>query len=392
VPERRSSASPVEGFVAPGYEPVRDAFSAIHPRSAPGGAFAAVADGRPVVDIWGGRADERGGRAWDEQTIVPIFSGTKGVVATALLVLVERGLLEPAAPVASVWPAFAARGKAAITIAEALAHLAGVPGIEAPISLEDARDPVAMAALVAAQRRLLPPGAVSYHAMTWGWIADALARRSDGRGAAALVADELAEPLGLQISIGLPPELEPRVAHVFTAGDFLPAARLGGSENPLLGLVYDNPPLLGTAGESVWNDPAMHRAEIPSGGGIAAPRSLARLYGCLAGGGEIDGVRVLEPATIQLGRSELARGPDALSGRPLAFGLGYELPAAATVMGPEADAFGHSGAGGSANGAWPRLATGFSYGVAEMRPESSDVRAATLLAALHASRTAELAA
>jgi CubicO group peptidase (beta-lactamase class C family) len=386
------SEAEAEGFVAPGYEPVREAFSALHPASAPGGAFAAVADGRPVVDVWGGQADERTGRPWDEQTIVPVFSGTKGVVATALLRLVERGALDPAAPVARVWPAFAAGGKEEITIAEALAHLAGVPAVEARVSFEEARDPVAMAARVAAQRRLLPPGAISYHAMTWGWIADALARASDGRGVAALVADELADPLDLDVWIGLPAVLEPRVARVFTAAGFVPAARLGGSEHPLLGLVYDNPPFLPAAGGDVWNDPAMHRSDIPSGGGIAAPRSLARLYGCLARGGEIDGVRVLEPATIEAGRGELSRGPDALSGRPLAFGLGYELPAAATVMGPETSAFGHSGAGGSANGAWPRLATGFSYGVSEMRPESTDVRAATLLAALHAARTAELAA
>jgi hypothetical protein len=116
------------------------------------------------------------------------------------------------------------------------------------------------------------------------------------------------------------------------------------------------------------------------------------MYGCLARGGEIDGIRLLEPATIEAARVEVSRGPDALSGRALAFGLGYELTAASTVMGPERDAFGHSGAGGSANGAWPRIATGFSYGVAELQPESTDLRATTLLAALHAARTAELAA
>jgi CubicO group peptidase (beta-lactamase class C family) len=378
--------------VAPGYEPVRDVFSGLHTEGTPGGAFAAVADGRPVVDLWGGAADERTGRLWGRDTLVPLFSGTKGVVATALLVLVERGVLDPAQPVASIWPGFAAGGKQSITVAEAMAHLARVPGIEPRVTLEDARDPVAMAALVAAQTPLLEPGEVSYHAMTWGWIADALARASDGRGAAALVADELCDPLGLDLWIGLPEALEPRVARVVAAPDFVPAARLADAPHPLLGLVYDNPPVLAVDGDSVWNDPAMHRAEIPSGGGIGAPRALARLYGGLACGGEIDGIRVLDAATIEGARQPVSQGRDALSGRPLAFGFGYELPAAMTVMGPEPDAFGHSGAGGSANGAWPRLATGFSYGVSEMRPESTDMRAATLLAALHAARTAELAA
>lgn len=379
------------GFVAPGYEPVRDAFSALHHGSSPGGAFAAVADGRTVVDIWGGRTDERSGRSWDEQTLVPLFSGTKGVVATALLGLIERGSLDPTAAISSVWPRFASGGKQAITVAEALAHLAGVPGLEQRTTLEDLRNPIRMAARVADQARLLEPGEVSYHAMTWGWIAEGLARATDGRSAAALVADELAGPLHLDIWIGLPEALERRVARVFASADFAPAAQLAAMPSPLLALVYDNPPVLGLDGDSLWNDPATHRAEIPSGGGVGAPRSLARLYGCLARGGEIDGIRVLEPATIEAARAEISRGPDALSGRPLAFGLGYELPAAATVMGPEPDAFGHSGAGGSASGAWPRLAIGFSYGVCEMRPESTDQRAAKLLAALHVARTTELA-
>jgi CubicO group peptidase (beta-lactamase class C family) len=378
--------------VEAGYEPVRDAFSLLHRADAPGGAFAAVVDGRVVVDLWGGTADAGSSRPWDEQTLVPLFSGTKGVVATALLCLVERGSLDPRAPVGAVWPRFATGGKEAVTVAEALAHLAGVPGLETTTSFDDLRNPIRMATRVADQRRLLEPGRVSYHALTWGWIAEGLSRGTDGRSVSALVADELAGPLELDFWIGLPEALEPRVARIVTADDFLPAAHLASAPRPLLTLVYDNPPVLRADGESIWNDPEMHRAEIPSGGGIGAPRSIARLYGCLARGGEIDGVRVLDPPTVDAAHVEVSRGPDALSGRPLAFGFGYELPAAATVMGPERTAFGHSGAGGSAHGAWPGLATGFSYGVAELQPESTDDRARTLLAALHDARTAELAA
>jgi CubicO group peptidase (beta-lactamase class C family) len=198
------------------------------------------------------------------------------------------------------------------------------------------------------------------------------------------VAQDVAAPLGLDAWIGVPAAVLPRVAEVERAADYQLAALIDATDpEPLLELVYGNPPGLLAS----WNEPAVLRAEVPGANGVATARSMARLYGCLAAGGSLDGVRLLAPATIELGRRERSRGADALSGRPLRFGAGFELSGTPSQLGPASDAFGHTGSGGSSHGAWPGLRTGFSFTVAELRPEPSDLRAERLLAALFAAVT-----
>lgn len=171
----------------------------------------------------------------------------------------------------------------------------------------------------------------------------------------------------------------PGVRQLRAAPDWGLAALAGEEEpDPCLALVH------GPVGTLDWNDPALLAAPVPGAGGVATARSLARLDGALARGGELDGVRVLRAETIDAARTERSAGPDVISGIPLRSGLGFELWGIPSFLGPSPDAFGHTGAGGSSHGAWPGLRTGWSFVTAELQPATRDVRAATLLEALHA--------
>jgi CubicO group peptidase (beta-lactamase class C family) len=368
----------LDGHIAPGFDAVASAFEACVAEDAPGGAFAAVVDGQPVVDVWRGTVSDDG-RAWQRDTVCLVASGTKGVVAVAMLMLIERGLLDLESPVARYWPEVGANGKAHVRVADVVAHTAGLPGVIAPLSVEDLGDAPKIQALLAAQEPIVAVGTATYHAITYGWLCDALVRRVDGRSVGNFVAEEIAAPLGLDLSIGTPLERALRAAQLRQAPTFALSAFLGdGEPDPRLALVYGNPPVW-----PLWNDPAMLALEVPGANCVTTARAMARLYGCLARGGEIDGVRLLQPGTIEIGRRQLSTGEDPLSGRLLRFGVGFELAPNPSELGPELDAFGHTGAGGSSHGAWPSLRTGFSFVISEMRSETDDGRARRILDALH---------
>jgi CubicO group peptidase (beta-lactamase class C family) len=375
-----TAAGAAGGTVARGFEGVRAAFDRnLAEFGEGGGGFAAMVGGELAVDLWGGLADPATGRPWGARTCAVVFSGTKGVVATALLVLVERGKLDLSAPVASIWPEFATAGKEEVTIGQLCSHCGGVPGVTAAFALGDLRG---IARLLAAQAPIVPIGAPSYHAWTYGWLAAELVARVDGRSLGTFVRDELTRPLGdLDLRIGLDPgdPLAAERAQLRLAPGFRLGAFSVPDPDPRLALVY-NPPLT----PEVWNDPGILAIEVPAAGGVATARALATLYGRLAGA---DGP--LAAGTLELGRRPVAVGDDPLTGRPLRFGpTGYELPGTPSPLGPPADAFGHTGAGGSTHGAWPSLQTGFSYVTAEMRSSDDDGRAELLLAALHEAVTA----
>ncbi len=368
----------VAGHVTPPFGPVADALTDVIDADGPGAALCVVVDGDVVLDVWTGRRTPAGD-PWSRDTPAVVFSGTKGVVATAVLGLIERGVLDLSWPVCRLWPEFAAGGKSRIMIRDVLGHTAGLPGATAPLTTY-LGDHARIAAALAQQEPITPVGQPTYHALTFGWLVDEIVRRSDGRSVAALVDDEVARPLGLDLWIGTPADVSDRVAHLQRAPDFQLAALAGNAEpDPRLRLVYGNPPLT----DLDFNSPALLRAEIPAGNGVSTARSMARLYGCLARGGEIDGCRLLEQATIATATAELSAGPDVLSGRPLRFGAGFELAGTPSVLGPARDAFGHTGSGGSSHGAWPALRTGFSLVVSELRSEVADDRARLVLDALH---------
>ncbi len=367
------------GRVEPGFEGVADAFAQTLDGSRGGAAFAAVREGELVVDLWGGMADDETGEPWSERTTALLFSGTKGLLATCMLLLVERGLVDLDAPVARYWPEFAAAGKDGVLVRHVLAHTAGLPGMRPPFTLDEVLDEQRMAERVAAETPFWPPGTrLAYHALTFGCLCSELIRRVDGRSSGRFFAEEIAGPLGVELWIGLPAELEFRVATLVRAPGF-GITYLGEEPEPLLEAVYGD-----LHADFHWNEPRLHRVEIPAANGIGDARSVARLYGCLARGGELGGVRLLAPSTVELARRELSRDLCAITRRPYAYSTGFELQTELGRLGPVPDAFGHTGSGGSTHGAWPSRRVGFSYLMSELRSESDDERGPSVLAALAA--------
>jgi CubicO group peptidase (beta-lactamase class C family) len=344
-----------------------------------GAAFAAVRDGELVVDLWGGVADRTSGRAWDEGTLQLIFSGTKGLVAICLLMLIDRGALELDAPVARYWPEFAAAGKADMTVRQIVTHTAGLPGLVTPIAVLDLTDDRRMAELLAAQAPFDDPRATcTYHAMTFGWLCGELVRRIDGRSVGHFFAEEVAARLDLELYLGLPEQLEPRVSR-FELGETWGTSSIVDAQaierDPLLRAVWANPVHL-TRETFPWNERAFHAAEIPASNAIGTMRAIATLYGSLE--------RLLSSETLSLGRSELTRRHDPLADVPAAYGVGLMLQTETQRLGPPPDAFGHDGAGGSVHGAWPTERMGFSYGMNLMQSGTQgDPRGVALLESLH---------
>jgi CubicO group peptidase (beta-lactamase class C family) len=341
------------GSVAPGFEPLRDLFADVvaSQGAGTGSALAATVDGRLVVDLWGGTTNPAG-RPWQEDTVCVLFSGTKGVVATALLCLVDQGRLVLGHPVSDYWPEFAAGGKAGITVAQMCAHAAGLPYID--------RAPV------------LPPGHPTYHAITYGWLCDGLLRGLDGRTAQQAVEELLARPLSLDLRIGLAEgdEAAGRLAQLVRAPGYQLSALTADARDPRLQAVYSLP--------RGFDDESWLEAPTPAANGISTARSMAQLYGAVVTG------QLVRMGTLEQGIAEASAGEDPLSGRPLRFGpTGYELWGTPSRLGPATDAFGHTGAGGSTHGGWPGLRTGFSFVTSELRREDIDGRAEPLLDGLH---------
>jgi CubicO group peptidase (beta-lactamase class C family) len=379
-------AVPVHGFVADGFAPVAEQFARNFTELGDvGAAFSVVRHGETVVDLWAGTSAP--GRAWAEDTLQVIFSGTKGLTATCMLMLVDRGQLDLEKPVAHYWPEFAANGKERLLVRDIVSHHSGLPGItQGALAIDDLADDQAMEARLAAQPLSPDPNAYRcYHALTIGWLCGGVLRRIDGRSLGRFFADEVAGPLGLDIWIGLPEAQEPRVGTLQLASDWAPwDADLTAEQkaDPTRRSIWANPPLFPTDGLA-WNTRPYHACEMPGGGGIATARSMARHYACLANGGELDGVRLMRPETIAAGRRELSRFMDPFIAEPMAFGTAYALQTEQGRFGPPADAFGHSGAGGSIHCAWPSQGLGLSYVMNEMRADPEVRRTHGMLEALY---------
>jgi len=367
--------------VEPGWGPVADAFRRNFDTSGDVGAACCVyAAGRPVVDLWGGVADPATNRPWTCDTIVIIFSCTKGITAIAANQLIAAGRLDPDAPVARYWPEFAANGKDTVTVGMVLSHRAGLAAVDGDLTLDDvaAWDPVVEA--IAAQAPNWEPGSAhGYHARSFGWIVGELIRRVTGQMPGAYFAEHVSAPLALDLYLGLPADLDARVATLLPAPDAALLDEFAAADpGSLFARVITGPSGLFGYGD-MWNTRRLRGAQLPSSNGHADARSLARAYAaCLA---PVDGVRLLDDAALDRATRVLSEGNDVVLGQPLSFGLGFSLPPSLTpAAGPRS--FGHAGAGGSLAYADRDTGLTFGYVMNQMRLGGpDDPRAARLSAA-----------
>jgi CubicO group peptidase (beta-lactamase class C family) len=343
-----------------------------------GSAFAVVKDGEIVVDLYGGYADAARSRPWARDTLVNVWSTTKGVMALAIAMAVERGLLSYDAPIADVWPEFAANGKQAISLDLALSHRAGLNGLDREMDLDGLYAWTPYVEALAAMAPLWEPGSrCVYHAVSYGHLAGETLRRADGRMPGRFIAEEIVRPLGLDFYVGLPEALDHRVAEITAsddASDWVGELARNGYPQAM-----ENPAVTATTP----NDRAWRAADIPAGNGHTDAHSLARLYGLLAqGGGDL-----ISPEGLAAATAERYRGPDVSMGMSTAFGAGYRLGDPDGQLGPSPAAFGHTGWGGAFAFADPDTGLGVAYVTNRMLGMGDDAitRHARLIEAIYGS-------
>ncbi|MFD7894258.1 serine hydrolase domain-containing protein [Streptomyces sp. NPDC059743] len=426
----------VQGTVAAGFEPVRDAFVRNFERLGERGAAVAVfQDGRKVVDLWAGTRDVDGAERaagvgagagsgvagsgvgtgpdagasdyvpedrvsgdyvsdpapWAVDTAQIVRSATKGIAAAVPLLLHQRGQIDLDAPVGTYWPEFKAAGKERVLVRHLLSHRAGVPVLDRPLTPAEALDGESGARALAAQRPVWEPGTDhGYHAHTYSWLIAELVRRVTGRSVGRWIAEEIARPLGLDFWVGLPAEEAHRVGRIGRLTEPTELSAAGGAlrlrpKRSVSEAYRDTGSLTRRAFGVIdprpdENDPAYRAAVLPGSGGISTARALARCYAAMIG--PVDGHRLFAPATLTLARTEESAGPDRVLVVATRFGLGYMLHGpAAPLLGP--GSFGHPGRGGSLGFADPESGIAFGYVTNGMRKGvTADPRAQALVRAV----------
>jgi CubicO group peptidase (beta-lactamase class C family) len=331
----------IAGHAPARFAAVKDAFAANFEAGEELGArFTLVEAGEIVLDLWSGFADRGRTKPFDERTLTPVFSTTKAIAALLIARLVDQGRLDYGQTVASVWPEFAAAGKAAITVEQVMSHQEGLSGLPDPMEPALWFDWDAICAKLAAMAPLWPPGTASgYHPITFGYLAGEIFRRVDGRRMGAALRQDLAEPFGLDLWIGLPDAEFHRVAEL-QRPNALPDF---GHHNAATRAAFLTP----------WAQPggagaaALRRLDLPSATGQATALALARLMGALADGGWLDGEDILSPALIAEAARQRIRGPDLVLPFEMSWGAGFMRNEAVHPWGPGNQTFGHSGWGGS---------------------------------------------
>jgi CubicO group peptidase (beta-lactamase class C family) len=381
---------PVEGRCEPRFERVREIFTdSIERKQNLGAAVSFVVDGEVVVDLHGGWIDKDRTRPWQPDTLVNVYSTTKGMTAICAHMLVDRGELDLDAPVAEYWPEFAAEGKQDVPVRWLLSHRAGLPAVREPLTLQDMYEWKPMVDALAAEKPWWEPGTRhGYHAVTFGQLVGEVIRRVDGRSVGRFFREEVAEPLGADFHIGLAAEHDARTSPLY-GGLGLPRPGRGEGEGgakgaPVLrpkgplgdflrdmadpttmsGAAFNNPRL---SGDTV-NSRGWRAAEIPAANGHATAAAIAKIYGVLARGGEQDGVRLMSPETLERATGVESDGPDAVLGQlPMRFGLGFMLKTDFIRLSPGPRGFGHAGAGGSLGVGDPETKTGFGFTLNKMQ-------------------------
>jgi len=351
----------VDGRSDPGYADVVRAFAdgVREPRRS-GAALSIWRDGREVVDIRTGTADERDGSAWEASTRSVIFSATKGMSALVIGTLVEAGLLDLDAPLAQLWPEFGAHGKGGVSIGDALAHRAGVSAPDTDLTLDDVRDRAGWAARIAAQQPMWHPGSGhAYHAVTYGVLADEIVRRASGRELHEVFAHDIAEPLDAEITLAPDRATADAAAWLVTSPVWATAVPADPRIVRALTLGSAMPPTLVDAGAG-FNDPEVRMLGLSAAGGIGTASALARIWSAAIT--PTRGVTLVGDDT----RARLVRprseGPWVLDvpAPHQRWGAGVELSSGAAPM-LSAHSFGHGGAGGQAAFADPETGVAIGY-------------------------------
>jgi CubicO group peptidase (beta-lactamase class C family) len=360
--------------VAPGFEEVRREFERnFAERRELGAAVAAYVGGQKVVDLWGGVRDARSGAPWEEDSLVLLYSTSKGLAAMTLALLNTRGLLDYDERVTAYWPEFGQAGKHEVTVRQLLGHEAGLPVIDERLHPELIEDFDSLATAIASQRPAWEPGTRhGYHGLSLGWYEGELVRRvdPDGRTLGRFFAEEIAAPLGLEVYFGVPEELpRQRLARIERIGRLrmlpklrhLPPPMARGMLNPrsMTFKAFANPR---TRGPADFDSSAYRRLEFPAGGALGNARDVARAYAAFAAREPELG---LSPATL----GELTSFPpppsegwhDEVLRVDTAFSLGFARPLNEFQFGSSERAFGHPGAGGSFAFADPDREVSFAY-------------------------------
>ena len=354
----------IAGHAPARFAAVKDAFATNFDAGDELGArFTLVEAGEVVVDLWAGHADRARTRPFDDRTLTPIFSTTKAIAALLIARLVDQGRLDYGQTVASVWPEYAAAGKASITVEQLMSHQDGLAGFPDPMEPSLWFDWDAICAKLAAMAPLWPPGTASgYHPITFGYLAGEVFRRIDGRRMGAALREDLASPFGLDLWIGLPDSEFGRVAELQRPKALPDFGHLNAATRAAFLTPWAQPG--GRGGD------ALRRFDLPSATGHATAEALARLMGALANDGWLDGEGILSPALIAEAARERIRGQDLVLPYEMSWGAGFMRNETVHPWGPGNAGFGHSGWGGSCAFADPERRLAGAY---VMNKQSTDL-------------------
>ncbi|WP_406152063.1 serine hydrolase domain-containing protein [Streptomyces sp. NBC_01012] len=377
----------IQGHCDERFAAVRDAFAAnFAERDELGAAVTVLLDGRPVVDLWGGWADGARTRPWERDTVVNVWSTTKGPVALCAHLLADRGLLDLDAPVAAYWPEFAAGGKESVRVRHLLSHRSGVAGLRDPHTLAELYDWELTTARLAATEPWWEPGTRSgYHAITYGFLVGEVIRRITGLLPGEFLRQEITGPLGIDFTVGLPEKDADRVAELVQPRSVsAEQAALFARMEPVAIASLLNP----RTGTAAANTPGWRAAEIPAANGHGTARAVASLYGIIAGRGSIDGRRILSQEAAERVREGQGSCRDLVLGAGFAheteLGLGLWLSGPNASYGPNPRALGHDGAGGSSGLADPEAGIALGYVMNRMGAHvADDPRKMTLVDAVY---------
>ena len=381
--EKLSADPPVQGWTAPGFESVLDVFIANFTEDVEVGAsFCAIRDGDVVVDLWGGHADPEQTEPWQRDSLVNVYSTTKGIAALAFSLLVQDGLISYDDPVRNYWAELKA-GQGGLTVGQLLAHQGGLCGVSEPISVTDLYDWSAMIERLERQEPFWPPGtAAGYHAVVWGYLPGELCLRLTGESLGQLLARRLTEPSAADCYIGLPDDQAHRVVPMIgpnRARRQPDPSDFAGIEMPELYPVALQNPLIRPFRDA--SSPEWARAEIASSNGHANAKGIATVYSLAAQAGSP--ASPFEPSTIDALSAQLVGlEQDLVLGRGIRRGAGVILNT--DGMFGAGNSFGHSGAGGSTGFADPDAKLAVGYAMNQMQTTlDGDSRAGRLIGALY---------